>query len=75
MIKGKVDVFIDDSISNFIDLNLQGIPCLLIDSQRNKEWGPVARIYSLDREEIEDCYQLFIKTIFPYFKEFVDGRY
>ena len=27
------------------------------------------------REEIEDCYQLFIKTIFPYFKEFVDGRY
>lgn len=70
-IKGRVDVFIDDSISNFIDLNLHGIPCLLMDSTYNRQWGPVGRIYSLEREEIEECYNLFIDTLFPNFKELI----
>lgn len=69
MIKGRVDVFIDDSISNFIKLNLSGVPCLLIDQPDNQEWGPVGRIYSLNKEEIVDAYNLFIDTgMFDNFK-------
>ncbi len=72
-LKGRVDVFIDDSLKNFIDLNLNGIPCLLIDSSNNREWGPIGRIYSLKEQEIEECYHLFIDTIFPKFKEILNG--
>lgn len=71
-IKGRVDVFIDDSISNFIDLNLNGIPCLLMDGIHNQKWGPVGRIFSLDKDEIEECYYLFRSTIFNNFKYFVN---
>lgn len=74
-IKGRVDVFVDDSISNFIDLNLKGVPCLLMDGEHNKHWGPVARIFSLDIEEIEECYHLFMNTLFPSFKELVNAGY
>lgn len=70
-IKGRVDVFVDDSISNFIDLNLNGIPCLLMDGKHNRKWGPVGRIFSLDKEEIEECYNLFRYTMFDYFKDLV----
>lgn len=73
-IKGRVDVFVDDSISNFIDLNLKGIPCLLMDGEHNQNWGPVARISSLNKEEIEECYHLFMATMFPYFKELINVR-
>lgn len=73
-IKGRVDVFIDDSISNFIDMNLNGIPCLLIDTPYNREkWGPIARIYSLDIEEISDTFDMFSQTLFPHFKELIHG--
>lgn len=68
-IKGRVDVFIDDSIRNFIDLNLKGVPCLLINNDHNSSWGPIGRIFSLEQEEIEYCYHLFIDTLFPYFKD------
>lgn len=64
LIKGKIDVFCDDSISNFLDLNRKGIPCLLVDTPYNQEWGPIGRIYSLDYEEIEDTYYLFKATMF-----------
>lgn len=74
-IKGRVDVFIDDSISNFIELNRSGIPCLLIDSVRNESWGPIGRVYSLDREEIEDCYHLFMSTVFPNFNNLLNDYY
>lgn len=70
-VKGKVDVFIDDSISNFIDLNLNGVPCLLIDDKYNQRWGPVGRIFSLNIEEIEDAYYEFKENIFPLFKYLV----
>lgn len=73
-IKGRVDVFVDDSISNFIDLNLKGVPCLLMDGEHNQNWGPVARIFSLNKEEIEECYHLFMATMFPHFKELVNAR-
>lgn len=66
---GGCHLHIDDSLSVFIDLNKRGIPCLLLDTLNNKEWGPVGRIYTLDREEIEDAYWLFKDTLFPHFKE------
>lgn len=70
-IKGLVDVFVDDSLSNMIEMNLNGIPCLLIDNPANQSWGPIGRIYSLDKYEVEDCYHLFKDTMFPCFKELV----
>lgn len=60
---------IDDSFSVFKDLNSKGLPCLLLDNENNREWGPYGRIYSLDLDEIEDVYYLFLKTVFPHFKE------
>lgn len=68
-IKGRVDVFIDDSITNFIDLNMQGVPCLLIDGKHNQKWGPIGRVFNLEKEEIEYCYSLFMETMFPYFRD------
>ena len=75
VLRGKIDVFIEDSLKNFIDLNLKGIPCLLIDEPHNKEWGPIGRIYSLKESEIEDCYSLFMGTVFYNFKELINGNY
>ena len=71
MIKGRVDVFIDDSISNMIKMNLSGVPCLLMDTPNNKDWGPIGRIYTLDKDEIMEIYELFMKTVFPNFKNLV----
>lgn len=67
-LKGKVDVFIEDSVKNFIDLNLNGIPCLLIDNELNKEWGPIGRIYTLNYSEILEVYILFRDTVFKNFR-------
>lgn len=74
-IKGRVDVFVDDSISNFIDLNLHGVPCLLMDAKHNRKWGPVGRVFSLREEEIEDCYNLFLDTLYPNFKDLVYDKF
>ena len=71
MIKGRVDVFVDDSVYNMIKMNLAGVPCLLMDSPYNREWGPIGRIYSLDLEEIEETYKLFMDTIYPNFKNLI----
>lgn len=67
-IKGKVDVFIDDSVSNFIAMNLAGVPCLLYNKEYNQHWGPVGRIYSLEYKHIEETYLKFIETDFKNFK-------
>lgn len=67
----KVDVFIEDSLKNFIDLNLKGIPCLLIDSPNNQSWGPVGRIFSLQYAEIEDAYNWFMRTVFNDFAKLI----
>lgn len=67
VLKGRVDVFIEDSLKNFKDLNSKGIPCLLIDSPENQEWGPIGRIYSLDYDHIEETYNLFMDTVFTNF--------
>jgi hypothetical protein len=70
-IKGKVDVFIDDSITNFIQMNLAGVPCLLYNKKYNQHWGPIGRIYSLDYNEIEQAYVDFME-VFPNFKRLYD---
>lgn len=69
LIKGKVDVFVDDSISNFIQMNLSGVPCLLMDSPNNKQWGPVGRVYSLKKKDIIRSYYKLIQTNFKVFYE------
>ena len=66
---GGCNLHIDDSLRVFIDCNLNGIPCLLMDNPSNQDWGPIGRIYSLDKDEVEDCYHLYMYTMFPYFKE------
>ena len=71
VLKGRVDVYIEDSIKNFIDLNSKGIPCLLIDSPSNQEWGPIGRIYSLNYDEIEYSYNLLKEEIIPNFNEII----
>ena len=70
-LRGKVDVFIDDSISNMIQINLSGIPCLLMNTKYNQEWGPIGRIYTLNKEEILDTYNLFINTVFSNFRNLI----
>ena len=50
--KSGATVHIDDSLSVFKELNSKGFPCLLIDAPNNREWGPIGRIYSLERDEI-----------------------
>jgi uncharacterized HAD superfamily protein len=72
-IKGRVDVFVDDSISNFIDCNLRGVPCLLMDSEYNQQWGPIGRVYDLEEEHILEAYELFRSTVFNDFRDLVDG--
>lgn len=58
-IKGKCDVFIDDSIDNFIELNESGVPCLLIDSEWNRHFNTPLRIFTLQYEEIEIKYKQY----------------
>jgi hypothetical protein len=62
MIKGKVDIFIDDSPSNFIKMNESGVPCLLFNTDYNQEIGPIGRIYSLELSEIKQAYKEFVES-------------
>lgn len=52
ILKNKVDVFIDDSIWNFEDLNSKGVKCLLITTDSNKDYNTPYRVNSLDINEI-----------------------
>ena len=70
--RSGAEVHIDDSLSVFINLNSRGIPCLLLDAPNNRSWGPIGRIFSLDKDEIEDTYHLFLDTIFPHFKSLIN---
>ena len=73
-IKGRVDVFIEDSPHQWKALNNAGIPCLLIDSPNNKELGPILKIYSLDYDEIEDAFNLASEMdIFKKFNLYYDN--
>jgi hypothetical protein len=73
---GGCQLHIDDSLHIFIDLNMKGIPCLLLNTPENQNYTEaVGRIYSLDKDEIEESYHLFKDTIFPHFKEFIQCVY
>lgn len=67
-IKGRIDVFVDDSPSNVIQMNLSGVPTLLMDAPHNQDFGPMLRIYTLDYYEIEDVFN--IASEMNIFKEF-----
>lgn len=68
-IKGRVDVFIDDSVTNFIEMNLAGIPCLLYATEANEPWGNIGKIHSLDYKSIEKEYKIYVEKYFFNFKE------
>lgn len=71
MIKGRCDVFVDDSISNFLKMNMSGVPCLLMDTPFNQDFGPILRIYSLDKYEIEEVFNMGIEqNLFKCFKQY-----
>lgn len=55
MIKGRVDVFIDDSLSNVLKLHKSGIPALLYHTERTEDF-PMFKVFSLNKEEIIDSY-------------------
>lgn len=61
LIKGKVDVFVDDSISNFEMLNKSGILCLLIDAPSNRNYETPLKIYDLKYSTIINKYNEFKK--------------
>jgi len=72
-IKGRCDVFIDDSPRNVIQMNRSGVPTLLMDTPYNQDFGPMLRIYTLDYDEIEDVYNLAKEMgIFKEFKLYYD---
>jgi len=60
LIKGRVDVFVDDSISNFEMLNNSSILCLLIDSPSNSYYKTAYRIHDLKYNTILDKYNEFM---------------
>lgn len=70
-IKGKVDIFVDDSIVNFKLLNSSGVPCLLLDEDNTKPWDYEGKVSSLDLNEILETYFLFKHKILPYFNELI----
>lgn len=59
LIKGKCDIFIDDSISNFIECNNNGVFTLLKDTEHNRGFETPLRIYSLTLNEIINRYDKF----------------
>ena len=74
-IKGRIDVFVEDSPHQWKALNGAGIPCLLIDSPNNKEYGPILKINTLGYDEIEDAYYLGKETgMFQNFNKYFNGN-
>lgn len=61
MIKGRVDVFIDDSISNFVKMNNSGVFCLLITAPNNIHFETDLRINDLKYETILKKYNQYSK--------------
>lgn len=72
-LKGKVDIFLDDAIHNFEELNDNGINCYLITRNHNKDYHTSKRFDSLydfqrkcfHKNEIEDSWrQTFLQETF-----------
>ena len=63
MIKGRVDVFVDDSIYNFESMNKEGVLCLLMDAPHNQNYKTDLRIYDLKFETILEKYNKYGRKI------------
>lgn len=59
IIKGRVDIFIDDNFYNVLQCNKAGLPTLLYHTDKTED-NPMFKIYSLSKEEILDAY-IFMK--------------
>lgn len=59
MIKGRVDIFIDDSLSNVLKCQSSGLPALLFHTEKTVDF-PMFKVFSLNKDEIIDTY-LFMK--------------
>lgn len=57
MIKGRVDVFIDDSLTNVLNCQKAGLPALVYHTDRTAEF-PMYKVFSITKEEIEDAYHI-----------------
>lgn len=55
LIKGRVDVFVDDSLRNVMQMQASGIPTLLYHTDRTKDF-PMFKVFSLCEDEIIDAY-------------------
>lgn len=74
-LKGRCDVHIEDSVKNFLDLNRQGIPCLIYNNSTNAYLGPILRIYTLNEDEITDTFWLATEMkIFRDFNKYFNGN-
>lgn len=60
VLKNKVDLYIDDSIWNFEDLNNKGVLCFLITTPENKDYVTPLRINSLNIDEIMELYNMIM---------------
>lgn len=60
LIKGKIDVLIDDSLSNVLKCHKSGVPALLYHTNRTEEY-PMFKVFSISRDEIIDAYSI-LKT-------------
>lgn len=60
LIKGRVDVFVDDSVRNVMQMNAAGVPTLLYHTEQNADF-PMYKVYSLNEEEIVEAYNLMMR--------------
>lgn len=60
LIKGRVDVFVDDSVRNVLQMNEAGVPTLLYHTEQNADF-PMYKVFSLREEEIVDAYEFMMK--------------
>lgn len=60
MIKGRVDVFVDDSVRNVLQMQAAGVPALLYHTPQNADF-PMFKVFSLREEEIVDAYEFMMK--------------
>lgn len=57
MIKGRVDVFVDDSLTNVLKCQKSGLPALVYHTERTAEL-PMYKVFSITRNEIEEAYRI-----------------
>ena len=57
-------------------MNMSGVPCLLMDNPSNEHLGPILRVHSLQRDEIEDVFYLAQEmNIFNNFNLYFNNEY